>query len=422
MAKRRMPKIAFDFIEGGVDGEEGLDHNEAAFQRRKLVPRYLVDTSKPDQSTTIFGRKYASPVGIAPTGAAALFRAGGDVMLAKAARDADIPFIISGASTASIEEIAAVAPAHAWYQLYNAKDRSIADDMVKRAEVAGLSALVISVDVPGHVNRERNRRNGFARPMRPTWTAKFESLLHPAWLYEYATSPGLTGSNWIKYAPPGSTPTQVLDFLSQHHPTPFVWDDVARIRKLWPRALIIKGIMHPADAMRAASLGVDGVMVSNHGARQLDRAPSPIEVLPAISDAVGDKMTVMLDSGIRRASDILTALCLGAKFVFVGRWTLYGVSAGGQAGAHHAVRMIDHVIEFTQLENGRLVRLRKCNACAAGSDASACSLLLIPTGRQLASIECQHDGKLGHNQGSCFAARGIRTAGTAGALVVLRCR
>ena len=340
LAKRRLPKIAFDFIEGGVDGEEGLVHNTSAFSRQRLVPKYMVDASKPDQSTTLFGRTYASPVGIAPTGAAAFFRAGADLMLAHAARDANIPFIISGASTASIEDIAAIAPEHAWYQLYMSRDRTIADELVARAEKAGLSTLVLTVDVPGAVNRERNRRNGFTRAPKPTLATKIEALTHPSWLLEYATSPALTGSNWIKYAPPGASATEVLDFLAHQHPTPATWDDVARIRKLWPRNFVIKGIMQPSDAVRAAAMGVDGVIISNHGARQLDRAPSPIEVLPAIRDAAGDKLTLMLDSGIQRGSDVVTTLCHGVRFAFVGRWTLYGVAAGGQAGAHHAVRMI----------------------------------------------------------------------------------
>jgi (S)-mandelate dehydrogenase len=351
-AKRRLPKIAFDFIEGGVDGEEGLPHNEAAFARHRLVPRYLIDAMKPDQSTTLFGRKYAHPFGIAPTGGAALFRPGADIMLAKAARDANIPFIISGASTATIEEVAAIAPEHSWYQLYNARDHAIADDMVIRSERAGLSTLVLTVDVPGHSNRERNRRNGFARPLKPSLAAKIEALTHPAWLAGYVRAPGLRTSNWVKYAPADASPDEVLDFMSKHHPTAFTWDDVIRIRKLWPRPLVIKGIMHPADAVRAASLGVDGLMISNHGARQLDRAPSPIEVLPAIRDAVGDKMTLMFDSGIRRGADIITALSLGAKFAFVGRWTLYGVSAGGQAGANHAVDMIRKEVAYVMAQMG----------------------------------------------------------------------
>jgi (S)-mandelate dehydrogenase len=202
-AKRRLPKIAFDFIEGGVDGEDGLPHNEKAFAKHRLVPRYLIDAMKPDQSTTLFGRTYGHPFGIAPTGGAALFRPGADLMLAKAARDANVPFIISGASTATIEEVAALAPEHAWYQVYNARDAAITDDMVKRSDAAGLSTLVLTVDVPGHSNRERNRRNGFARPMRPSLYAKVEALAHPGWLAEYYRSPGLVTSNWVKYAPPG---------------------------------------------------------------------------------------------------------------------------------------------------------------------------------------------------------------------------
>ena len=340
LAKRRLPKIAFDFIEGGVDGEDGLKQNTNAFARQCLVPKYLVDASAPNQSATLFGRTYASPVGIAPTGGAALFRAGADLMLAQAARDANVPFILSGASTATIEEVAAVAPEYTWYQLYLPRDRGIADDMVARAERAGFSTLVLTVDVPGHVNRERNRRNGFARPMKPSTAAKIEALMHPSWLLEYAQSPALTVSNWVKYAPPGSSANQVLDFMASQHPVPPTWDDVARIRQKWSRNFVIKGIMHPGDAVRAASMGVDGLIISNHGARQLDRAPSPIEVLPAIRDAAGEKITLMLDSGLRRGSDAVTALCLGAKFVFAGRWTLYGVAAGGEAGARHALHMI----------------------------------------------------------------------------------
>ena len=343
-ARRRLPRIAYDFIEGGVDGEEGLVRNFDAFSGIRLVPKYMVDVSTIDQSTTLFGCTYSHPFGIAPTGAAALFRPGADMMLARAARDANIPFIMSGASTATMEELAQIAPEHGWYQIYLARDRAINDDMIRRAEACGLQTLVLTVDVPGRAKRERNMRNGFDRPMRPSISATAEAVLHPAWLYDYVTKPGLSASNWEKYAPAGSSPDQVLDFLSAQFPRAVTWDDVARIRKQWPRNFVLKGIMHPDDARRAASLGVDGIMVSNHGARQLDRAPSPIEVLPAIRDAVGDTMTLMLDSGIRRGSDIVTALCLGAKFAFVGRWTLYGVTAGAQAGANHAVGMIGNEI------------------------------------------------------------------------------
>ena len=351
-AKRRLPKIAFDFIEGGVDSEQGLDQNEQAFVRQRLVPKYMVEVDTINAETSLFGRTYGQPFGIAPTGAAALFRAGADLMLARAAKAANIPFIMSGASTASMEDLAAIAPDHGWYQLYLARDRGISDDMVRRADASGLPVLVLTVDVPGQANRERNRRNGFSRPLRPSVSATAEALLHPGWLYDYAMKPAMTAPNWAKYATAGASEAQVLEFMQSQFPTSATWEDVARIRKLWPRAFVIKGIMHPDDARRAAAMGVDGLMVSNHGARQLDRAPSPIEVLPAIRDAVGDTVTLMLDSGIRRGADIVAAHCLGAKFVFVGRWTLYGVTAGAEAGAHHAVGMIGREVEMVMRQMG----------------------------------------------------------------------
>ena len=339
-AKRRVPRIAFDFMEGGVDDERGLQRNDAALQRQALLPHYMVDASKPNQATTLFGQTFAHPFGIAPTGGASLFRQGADLMLARAAKAANVPFIISGASTATMEEVAAIAKDISWYQLYLARDRAISRDMVARAAACGLSTLVLSVDVPGQVRRERNLRNGFGRPMNPTWAAKFEALTHPAWLLEYYTGEGLTASNWAKYAPSGAKPHEILEFLSSQFPVPSTWDDLAWIRQMWRGKFVIKGILSPDDARRAVAMGADGLIISNHGGRQLDRAPSPLEVLPAICDTVGEKAVVMFDSGIRRGSDIVTALSLGAKFCFVGRWTLYGAAAGAEAGAQYALAMI----------------------------------------------------------------------------------
>lgn len=339
-AKRYAPKIAFDFIEGGVDEEFGLKRNFDKFSEIALVPRYMTDPGAPNHETQLFGRTYAKPFGIAPTGGAALFRQGADLMLARSAAKANIPFIISGASTATMEDVARVARDVSWYQLYLAKDRKISEDMVRRADACGFSTLVLTVDVPVQPRRERNMRNGMGRPMRPTWKSRFEALMHPAWLYAYNTGEKLTVSNWEKYVPSARSKQDVLDFFSTQVPAPATMDDIKWIRDLWPRKLVIKGIMHPDDATRSASAGVDGIMVSNHGGRQMDRSPSPIEVLPAMVEAVGDKMTVMYDSGIRHASDIITAMALGAKFCFVGRWTLYGVTAGGQDGSDHAIDMI----------------------------------------------------------------------------------
>ncbi len=355
LAKRRLPKVAFDFIEGGVDGEEGLDRNFEGFERYRLVPHYCVDVTKRDLSTELFGRRYSSPIGIAPTGLAGLFRPGADMMLARAARDANVPVIMSGTSTGSLEELGQVAPEHGWYQLYAAKDKTISDDQIRRAKEAGLSTLVFTVDVPVHANRERNKRNGMARPLRLPMRTKLEAVTHPGWLIDYYRSGGQpTFPNWEAYAGPSAKgdAEKVAAFVATQTAPSMTWDDVKRFRDQWPRNFVLKGIMHPADAEMAAKVGVDGIMVSNHGARQLDRAPSPVEVFPAIRDAVGDKMTLMLDSGVRRGADVATALCLGAKFVFVGRLTLYAVAAGGEALASQALGMVRNELDLVMGQMG----------------------------------------------------------------------
>lgn len=352
LAKKQLPKIAFDFIEGGVEDEDGLERNAWAFRQHRLVPRYLVDVSARDQSAEIFGRRYASPFGISPTGMAGLFRPGADLMLAEAAREANIPFIMSGASTASIEDLAKVASEHGWYQLYAAKDTSISEDMIRRAADAGLSTLILTVDVPVHSNRERNVRNGFARPLKLSLATRLDALRYPGWLARYLKNGMPTFPNWQPYARAGADADEVSAFILSQTTATLTWKDVERFRGLWPRSFAIKGIMHPDDALRAAELGVDGIIVSNHGARQLDRAPSPLEVLPAIKATVGDRVTLMLDSGVRRGSDVLVALCLGASFVFQGRPTLYGAAAGGRTGVTKAIGILQREIDLAMGQLG----------------------------------------------------------------------
>jgi L-lactate dehydrogenase (cytochrome)/(S)-mandelate dehydrogenase len=351
LAKKRLPKIAYDFIEGGTDDEVGLVTNEQAFRKTRIVPRYLVDVSKRDQSTTLFGRTYSSVIGISPTGLAGLFRRGADLMLAEAARDANVPFIMSGTSTASIEDLAKLAPDHGWYQLYSAKDQSVSEDMIKRVSDAGLRTLVFTVDVPEGSNRERNVRNGWGRPLKLSWSTRLEALEHPAWMLEWLRHGTPYFSNWAKYSP-AKDASSIADFVAHQNRAPMTWKHVERYRELFKGNFVLKGIMHPDDALRAHSLGVDGITVSNHGARQLDNAPSPLEVLPAIREAVGDKMTVMFDGGIRRGIDALIAICLGAKFVFQGRPTLYGVTAGGVPGAAKALQIFRREIDLSMAQIG----------------------------------------------------------------------
>jgi len=362
LAKRRLPKIAFDFIEGGVEDERGLERNRAAFNKHQLVPRYLVDVSRRDQSQTVFSRKFASPFGISPTGTAGLFRRGADMMLAEAAREANIPYIMSGGSNDSIETAARVAPDNSWYQLYAARDGAISEDLIRRVADAGLGAVVLTVDVPVRPRRERNIRNGFAN-IRGAWLKAalslkppvlIEAMTHPGWVIEYVRHGGTPNlENWVPYARPGATVDEVVDLFGANTPAHSqTWKELEKYRRLFPRNLIVKGIMDPRDAIRAAEIGCDGVIVSNHGARQLDQAPGSLDVLPAIKAAVGDRMTVMLDSGVRRGADILIALCLGAQFVFMGRPTLYGAAAGGLPGVKKAVEILRGEIDLVMGQIG----------------------------------------------------------------------
>jgi (S)-mandelate dehydrogenase len=353
MAKRRLPRIIYDFIEGGVEDELGIVRNEAAFDRERLVPHYLVDVSKRDQTVDLFDRKYASPFGVSATGLAALFRPGADLMLADAAARANIPFMMSGLSTASIEDAAKVAPSHSWYQLYVARDRTITLDIIRRVREAGFSTLVLTVDVPVQTKRERNLRNGFGLPPRLTTSTVLDAIRHPGWISGYLRNGMPRFDNWTPYARANSTTAQINAFAAGQAPAASVtWADLEEYRRIWPRHLVVKGIMHRDDAIRAASIGVDGIIVSNHGGRQLDQAPSPLEVLPAINAAVGDKVTLMVDGGIRRGADIVIALCYGARFVMVGRATLYGAVAGGVAGVQKAIGILREEVDLVMGQIG----------------------------------------------------------------------
>jgi (S)-mandelate dehydrogenase len=363
LARRKLPKVMFDYIEGGVEDERGLSRNEAAFSKHQLLPRYLVDVSKRDQSQTIFGKTFSSPFGISPTGGVGLYqRRGGELLLAEAARDANIPYIMSGGSNHSMEEAARIAPDNTWFQMYAAKDPAVTDALVGRARDNGLGALVLTVDVPVHPQRERNIRNGFANARTGGVMEAFklptsiiiEALTHPMWVYDYLKNGGApTLGNWVPHAGNGASIPEVINFGRTQTPAAAqTWRDLERYRRLFPRTLIVKGIMNPADAVRAAEIGCDGVIVSNHGGRQLDQAPGSLDVLPAIKAAVGNRMTVMLDSGVRRGADILIAMCLGADFVTFGRPTLYGAVAGGLPGVKKAIDIFRTEIDLVMGQIG----------------------------------------------------------------------
>ena len=348
LAKRRLPRVVYEGIASGVEDERGLLHNEAEFHRYRLVPRAFADVTKRDQSASLFGRSYASPFGISPTGVAGIFRRDAELMLARAASEARIPFVMSGASMVSIERMSQVDPANTWFQIYAARDPKISDDFMRRARDAGFGTLVLTVDNPVLPKRERDMRNGFRLPPKLAPLDMLEALLHLPWVLDYLRNGGMpVMETWAPYARPAASAAEVARFFRTQSPSVQTWRDLDGFRRAWPGKLVIKGIMRPSDAVRCIGHGVDGIVISNHGGKALDRAPASIEILAAIKAAVGDRLVVMLDSGVRRGSDIVVARCLGADFIFVGRATLYGVAAAGLAGASRALGILREEIDTT---------------------------------------------------------------------------
>lgn len=351
-ARGYLPRLVFDYIDGGVDDETCLRRNRDAFEHVTLLPDYLVDVSQLSLHRTLLGRRYHMPLGMAPTGLASFARHGADLMLARAANHAGVPFVLSGAGTASIEAAAQAAPEQAWFQLYVSREQRITEDLVRRAHDAGMQHLVVTVDVPVHSNRERDVRNGFVPPVKPGLSVIGNALLHPAWLMQMLRHGLPRFESWAPYAAPGASAKQIADLFTSQIPFTQTWRDLARLRAIWPGHLIVKGILHPADAQRAIEAGADGIWVSNHGGRVLDCAPSALTMLPLIRQAVGPDVAVMVDGGVRRGSDVIKALALGADFVFAGRPMMYGVAAAGQRGVEKALSILQREMQLTVSQLG----------------------------------------------------------------------
>jgi isopentenyl diphosphate isomerase/L-lactate dehydrogenase-like FMN-dependent dehydrogenase len=339
-ARRRMPRFAFDYFDGAAENEVAMARNRAAFDACTLTPRVLRDVGVRDLSVELLGKGYAAPLGVAPTGLANLARAGADVMLARAAAAMNVPFVLSTAATTTIEAVAAAAPDHTWFQLYMPKDRGIGYDFIDRAAAGGIKVLMLTVDIAVPGRRNRDVRNGFALPLRWDLTMSLDLLRHPRWSLDMLVNGAPRLANWEKYAAAAASAGSLAAMQANQIDASTSWKDLEAVRSRWPHTLVVKGVMHAEDARELQSLGVDGVVISNHGGRQLDAAPATLEALPAIRGAVGASMAVMLDGGIRYGSDIAKALARGADFCFVARPTLYGVAAGGQAGAEHALRLL----------------------------------------------------------------------------------
>lgn len=340
MAKARLPRSVFDFFDGGAEDETTLRGNRAAFERVRLLPRVLVDVHAVDTGVELFGARANLPMAVAPTGAIGAGRHDADLMLARAARAAGIPYTLATPATNSIEEIAERAGGRLWFQLYLLKNRDFRMKLVRRAEAAGYEALVVTVDLTTGGKRERDLRNDFAAPFVPTWRNSRDVLFKPAWLAGMARRgvPQMKNLAGMLQKPPRLT--DVAASVGRELDASFSWDDLKALRDAWPRKLVLKGIVHPADAERAARAGCDGIVVSNHGGRQLDGAVATADALPLVARAVNRRMAVLIDGGVRRGVDLLKARALGAQGVLTGRATLFGVMAGGEAGAKRAIEIL----------------------------------------------------------------------------------
>jgi len=342
-AQRRLPKGVFQYVDKGTEDQLAVDNNRAALDNTKLLHRVLTDVSDVRTETTLFGHDAAMPLIIAPTGVAGMCWYQGELELARAAAKAGVPFTLATGSNTSMEKVAEQAGGTLWFQLYMWREKELSYELVRRAARAGFETLIWTVDIPHKPNREHDARNGFSMPYKLNARSAIDAMLHPEWvatvLARYMMTTGMPRHvNFPeKYQHKFTGKATVAKPLQADK---LGWDDVDRLREIWPGKLIIKGIMRVDDAQQAAARGVDGIIVSNHGGRSMDSAPSTLEVLPGIAAAVGDRTTVLVDSGIRRGSDIVKCLALGAKGVLTGRATLYGVGAGGEPGASKALSIL----------------------------------------------------------------------------------
>lgn len=346
IAQRRIPNFSFEYVEGGAETETALRRNLDVFSRYSFKPATLVNTEGRNCGITLFGKPSPSPLLIAPTGLNGLLHHRGDIALAKAAANAGIPFCLSTVSNATLEDVSTEAGGRLWMQLYMMNDRDIGRKIIARAEKAGYEALIFTSDANVFGRREWDLRN-YRQPGKLTLRNLLDIALHPRWVSDVLVPHGVPlFENVLEYLPPQMRTVKggVVSLPGMLAPN-ISWDDLRWIRDMWPGKLILKGVLNVADAQQAVSVGCDGVILTNHGGRQLDSCVAPLEVLAEISQAVGDQLTILIDSGFRRGSDIIKALALGADAVMIGRPTLYGLAAGGQPGVEHALSLLSEEID-----------------------------------------------------------------------------
>lgn len=352
IAKRRLPRAVFEFIDGGSEDEITLRENRSAFERIRLVPRVLNDVSAPDMRTTLAGKMAQAPIVIAPMGSCMLAWPQADIAIARAAAALGLPYTLSTMSTTSIEAMARAVQGELWFQLYVLKDRAFNDQLVDRARSAGYGALVVTVDLPAGGKRERDLRNGITVPLQLNMRQILSGMAHPGWALQMLRGGSPQFENVRGYMGNQAANLTIAAKVGQSLDPSYDWNDLARLRERWKGKLLIKGVEHPEDAARLAALGVDGIWISNHGGRQLDGAVASADALPAIATEVAGKIPLLIDSGVRRGVDILKARFLGAQAVAVGRAVLYGAAAGGEAGAKRALQILIDELRLSMMLSG----------------------------------------------------------------------
>jgi L-lactate dehydrogenase (cytochrome) len=340
-AQSYLPRPLFGYIAGAAESSASFRDNRAVYEEYAFVPRTLVDTSKRTQQATLFGRTYSAPFGIAPMGMGAILAYRGDIMLARAAAAENIPMVLAGSSLIRLEDVKSEG-ATAWFQAYLPGDQARIDALVARVAAAGYDTLVVTVDTAVLASRENNVRNGFSTPLKPSLRLAWQGITHPRWsvktFFRTLVKHGMPHfeNSFATRGAPILSRNVLRDFSARDH---LNWAHIEAIRRMWSGKLLLKGLVHPEDARRARAAGIDGIIVSNHGGRQLDGMVTPLRVLPSIVEAVPD-IPVLMDSGVRRGTDVLKALALGARFVFVGRPFMYAAAIAEEAGVRHGIDLL----------------------------------------------------------------------------------
>ncbi len=358
ITKRRLPRGVFDYIDGGAEDEITMARNVRAFSDYEFRPRVLRDVGVVDTTATLLGRELAFPLVLAPTGFTRIVDPQGELAVARAAARAGLPYALSTLATRTIEEVAAVSEGRLWFQVYVWKDRGLVKEMIERAAAAGYEALCITVDLPVHGRRERDVRRGYTLPPQIGLDTIVSGILHPAWTWAFVRSEPITFANLRgSGVGDGTTAVALADIVANGFDPSLSWRDIDWIRSNWDGPIVIKGIQTVADAKLAVEEGIEAIAISNHGGRQLDGAPAIFELLPEVVDGVGGDIEIICDGGVRRGSDIVKALALGAQACMAGRAYLYGLGAAGERG-------VDHVLDLLGSDVRRVMALSGCRSIA----------------------------------------------------------